>query len=66
MITRRVRFSRPPQKSDERIPPSMPMEPIVPHENGGWSIWNDDERFPSHEFARASWLRRNSRHRSQS
>jgi len=64
MITRRVRFPIR-HKTVPEIPTSAehPTDPIVQHELGGWSIWHDAERFPSHAFARAAWLSRNTRHR---
>ncbi|MBR0697741.1 hypothetical protein [Bradyrhizobium lablabi] len=50
-------------KPAEPSPVAEPLEPIVQHETGGWSVRHDVERYPSHAFARAAWLRRHSRHR---
>jgi hypothetical protein len=52
-------------KVAEPTPITMePLEPIVRHEDGMFAVWFDEARYPSHEFARAAWLRRNSRHSS--
>jgi hypothetical protein len=41
------------------------MELMVPDEvTGRWSIWHEDEDYPSRAFALAAWLRRRSRHAS--
>jgi hypothetical protein len=49
---------KPADRIAEPIPPTELPDPIIRHENGGWAVWHDAERFPSHAFARASWLRR--------
>jgi hypothetical protein len=60
MSTRRIRLPRSPKISEPQLPHSLqpPMDPIVWHETGGWSVgWHDEaERFPSHAFARDVWL----------
>jgi hypothetical protein len=55
---RRIRFARPRKIISERIIPSgaHPIDPIVRHEDGMWSVWHDSERYPSYGFARAVWL----------
>jgi hypothetical protein len=46
-VTRRVRFSNPRKLV-------TPVEPIIWHETGGWSVWNDNtEGFPSRKFVKA-------------
>ena len=59
MTVRHVRF-RPRRPAEP--PPALaiyPPEPIVPDEiTGRWSIWHEDEGYPSHACARDAWLRR--------
>jgi hypothetical protein len=61
-MTRRVRLPRSPAIA-EPIPPVESPEPIVLHEDGGWSIWHDAERYPSRNFAEQVHLRQ-TRHQS--
>jgi hypothetical protein len=65
IATVRIRLPRPPRVAELTPPAPEPMEPIVRHEDGMWAVWHDDARFPSRQFARAAWLRRNSRHSSE-
>jgi hypothetical protein len=51
MIARRLYLPRPRKIAEPPAPPVEPMEPIVWHETGGWSVWHDVERYPSREFA---------------
>jgi hypothetical protein len=59
-----IMISRP-RKSAESLPSlsTQPMEPVIQHETGGWTVgWRDDvEDFTSHAFALAAWLRRQHR-----
>jgi hypothetical protein len=59
MTTRIIRLSRPRKPAEPQPAQMQPMEPVIWHETGGWSVgWRDDvEGFPSHAFARAAWLR---------
>jgi hypothetical protein len=58
VITRRIRFS-PPRKIAERLPSgAYPVDQIIKHEDGWWSVWHDTERFPTRGFAQAVWFAR--------
>jgi hypothetical protein len=62
IATRRIRLPRAPKAAEPVQIAVEPPDPIILHEDGQWALWHDAERFPSHAFARAAWLRRNARH----
>jgi hypothetical protein len=56
MITRRIRFPLPRQRTEPPRPPLVePTEPIIQHETGGWSVGYSDDApvFESRAFAAA-------------
>jgi hypothetical protein len=65
MITRRLRFPRPP-----RVAEPITAEPphVVQDDFGRWSLgWGDDApgNYPTRKFARDEWLARQTRHSSK-
>jgi hypothetical protein len=58
-LTRRIRLPISPKIAEPTPSAVESPDPIIKHEDGMFSVWYDADRFPSHEFARAVWLRRN-------
>jgi hypothetical protein len=59
VTTRRIRPPLSPRIAEPAPSAVESLDPIVQHETGGWSVWHDVERFPSHAFALAVWVQRN-------
>ncbi|WP_027554552.1 hypothetical protein [Bradyrhizobium sp. Cp5.3] len=59
-IVRRIRFPRPRTPAEPLTAVAYPMEPIVWHEAGGWSVgWSDDApAFEARNLAVDTWRRR--------